>query len=80
MRGMGATAFAVGIVVLFATLASQTGLGPSNFVTVAGLGVLGAAFCLFVAVRSRSRAAIGGLVLSLFAYRADVYFLAVSDG
>jgi hypothetical protein len=80
MRGMGATAFAVGIVVLLATLASQTGLGPDDFVTVAGLGVLGAVFCLFVAVRSRSRAAIGGFVLSLLPIALLVYFLAVSDG
>lgn len=77
---MGVTAFAVGIVVLLVTLASQTGFGPDDFVTVAGLGVLGAFYCLSVALRSRSRAAVGGLVLSLLPVAMLVYFLAVSDG
>ena len=77
---MGAAAFVVGILVLLLTVASQTGLGPDDFVTVAALGFLGAVFCLFVSVTAHSRTALAGLGLSLLPVVLLVYFLAVSEG
>lgn len=77
---MGISALAAGILVLMVTVASQVGLGPGDFVTVAALGLLSSCFCVAVAVRSRAGTALAGLALSLVPLVLLVYFLAVSEG
>lgn len=78
---MGTVALAVGAAVLLLTGASQTGLlGAHDFVVIAAVGLLGAAFSLATAVRARSRAAVAGLVLSLLPVALLVYYLSTTDG
>ena len=80
-RRVGAAALVAGIVVLLVTLASQVGLGPGDFATVAALGLLSSCCCLVAAVRWRTGpAAWAGLGLSLLPVVLLVFFLAVSDG
>jgi hypothetical protein len=78
---MGRAALAVGVAVLLLTAASQTGLlGGHDFFDIAAAGLLGAAFSLVVAVRTRSRAAVAGLVLSLLPVAQLAYYLSTTDG
>lgn len=79
-RRIGTAALVAGIVVLLVTVASQVGLGPGDFATVAALGLLSSCFCLVAAVRWRTGLAWAGLGLSLLPVVLLVFFLAVSDG
>lgn len=78
---MGSVALAVGVAVLLLAAASQTGrLGGQDFLVIAAAGLFGAAFSLVVAVRTRSRTAVAGLVLSLLPVALLVYCLSTTDG
>ncbi len=78
---VGRAALAVGVAVLLLTGASQTGLlGGHDFLVIAAAGLLGAVFSLVVAVRTRSRAAVAGLVRSLLPFALLVYYLSATDG
>jgi hypothetical protein len=79
--GAGTAALAGGLAVLLLTVASQVGLlGPHDFLTIAVVGLLGAVFCLAVALRRRSRAAVAGLVLSLLPVALLVYYVGTTAG
>ena len=78
---MNTAALVAGFVVLLVTVASQVGLmGAHDFVAVALLGLLSAVFCTVVALKTRGRAAFGGLGLSLLPLAMLMYYLATSGG
>ena len=77
---MGRAAVAVGLAVLLLTHASQSGLlGAHDFAAIALIGLLGALFCTFAAVTSRSRAAVGGILLSVLPVVLLIYYLNTSN-
>ena len=78
---MNTAALVTGIVVLLVTVASQAGLlGGHDFAAVALLGLLGAVFCMVVGLKTHSRAAFGGLGLSLLPVAMLTYYLVTSGG
>jgi hypothetical protein len=77
---MGTAALVVGIAVVVLTAASQTGvLGRQDFLVIAAVGLLGAAFSLVIALMQRSRAALAGLLLSLLPVALLVYYLSTTE-
>ncbi len=78
---MGTAALVVGIAVVVLTAASQSGvLGGQDFLVIAAVGLLGAAFSLVIVLMQRSGAALAGLLLSLLPVALLVYYLSTTEG
>lgn len=73
-------AVAVGLGVAALTVASQVGLGPADFFTVALLGLAGTTLCATAVMKTRSWRSWLAMILSLLPVALLVYFLAATDG